>query len=634
MCGIVGIVTKDGASSPDEGLIRRMAASVAHRGPDGEGHWTGPGVGFGHRRLAIVDLTDTGIQPMHTPDGRFTIVFNGEIYNFRELRAELAAAGTPFHSMSDTEVILEAYRRWEQACVERLRGMFAFAIWDNETKTLFFARDRIGKKPFFYRTLKDGSFAFASEMKALLPLEQTDIDEGAVRLFVGLQYVPSPRTGFVGINSLLPGHRGAVHHGSIHIEPYHDWERLRVRDVPAHPDEAIRTRLEDAVRTRLLADVPVGAFLSGGVDSAAVVALASRHVDHPLRTFTMGFPQVGMDERAEAHAIADKFKTDHMEFEATPEDLTRMSERVVGQYDAPYADSSALPLMLLAEQTAEEIKVVLTGDGGDETFGGYRRYTAFERALRIGAVPGMTSLAPPVMRLLSALLKDPRFERMAETTEWAGKDAHRAYAELFCGSYFSTRHAAHVLSSEFLEGTQQDDAAMFMTQRIASATLPTSKSRLLDPLSRAIFFDLTSYLPDDLNVKMDHATMAFGLEARAPFLDQDVVALALGLPLKERVNHGKTKVALRRALRGVVPEAVLRAKKRGFQVPLGAWFRGSLSVYWRDRCLDPRGPLARYVRLEAAEALFQENERGTDHGNRLWMLLSLSLWLNAHTPST
>jgi asparagine synthase (glutamine-hydrolysing) len=617
MCAIVGIIPKSPQHSPDEGLVRRMTGLLAHRGPDGEGIWVKPGVGLGHRRLAIVDLSPTGAQPMSSQDGRFTIVFNGEIYNFRELRAELEAKGVQFRSTSDTEVMLEAYRTWEENCVEHFRGMFAFAIWDNDQKELFFARDRIGKKPFFYRTLADGSVTFASEMKALIPLEPVTIDEGAIRLFIGLQYVPSPRTGFNEIHSLPPGHRGIVRSGEVRTEPYNDWNALRVRDVK-NADEQIRSRLEDAVRLRLLADVPVGAFLSGGVDSAAVVALASKHVNRPLRTYTMGFPDIGMDERAEAREIAHAFHTDHQEFEAKPGDLARLAEQVIAQYDAPYADSSALPLMLLAEQTANEVKAVLTGDGGDELFGGYRRYTAYQRALQLAAVPGASGISMSLARIASIVSHDPRLVRMGETIAAGGIDANHAYAELFCGSYFSSAAAKELLQPAFLTQTEKENPISFIVAQMGSSGEPTE---------RALRFDLTSYLPDDLNVKMDRATMAHGLEARSPFLDQEMVAFALGLPVSEKVSGGQTKIALKRALKGIVPDAVLDRPKRGFQVPLAAWFRGPLAAFWKEKCLDPNGPLTRYVRLDAAKKLFEENERGADHGNRLWMLLSLSVWL-------
>ena len=629
MCGIAGIVTRDG-SPPDEGLIRRMMDAIPYRGRDGEGVWIKPGVGLGHRRLAIVDLSPLAAQPMtllrpsgfggQAPDGRFTIVYNGEIYNFRELREELSRLGSTFRSTSDTEVILEAYRRWGEDSVKRLRGMFAFVIWDATTRRLFFARDRIGKKPFFYRVLTNGSFAFASELKALIPLEPVTIDPAALRQFIGLQYVPPPRTGFREIVGVPQGHRGYADANGVRIESYHDWASIPV-SASGDVSRDIVSLLDDAVKIRLQADVPVGAFLSGGVDSAAVVALAVKHLDRPLRTFTMGFPNIGMDERAEAREIATAFHTDHLEFEAKPDDLARVAEYVINQYDAPYADSSSLPLMLLSEQASQQIKVVLTGDGGDETFGGYRRYVAFDRALRLAAIPGFRSIAPPLARIVGTEFNDPRFIRVADAAPWAKRDPNRAYAELFCGSYFSSTQAAGVFHHDFLEQTSGDDPAAFIAKQMGTDG---------EPLARALRFDLMSYLPDDLNVKMDRATMAYGLEARAPFLDQYLVAYALRLPLNEKVHHGKTKVALKRALRGIVPSAVLSRKKRGFQVPLADWFRGPLNGYWRERCIDPKGPLAAYVQLPAVQRLFDENTRGTNHGNRLWMLLALSIWLSRY----
>jgi asparagine synthase (glutamine-hydrolysing) len=615
MCGIAGIIPKQGVS-PDEARLRGMMKTIRHRGPDGDGVFIRPGVGLGHLRLAIVDLSPLGAQPMTSSDGRFTIVYNGEIYNFRELKAELEAAGVKFRSMSDTEVMLEAYRKWEEDCVNHFRGMFAFAVWDDEAKQLFFAKDRIGKKPFFYRTLNDGSFAFASEMKALMTLERVSVNESDLRVFFGLQYIPAPRTGYKELSSLPPGHRGFAKDGVVRVEPYNDWDALRVRDEK-DIDGEIRSRLEDAVRLRLLADVPVGAFLSGGVDSAAVVALASKHVSRPLRTYTMGFPEIGMDEREQARAISKRFGTDHQEFEATSGQLAQIAEKVIAQYDAPYADSSAIPLMLLAEKTANEVKAVLTGDGGDELFGGYKRYAWFAQADRLRRF----GLSWPAINIAWGMWfmggHDPRFKRFAQTLEGIRKSHGRGYADLFTGSYFTRDDESSLLRTEFFARTATDNATDWIT----------SQYREADGVDGAMRFDLTSYLPDDLNVKMDRATMAYGLEARAPFLDQEVVALALGLPLQEKINQRNTKIALKRALKGVVPDDVLDRPKRGFQVPLAAWFRGPLNQFWKDRCLDPTAKISHYVRQDEAKRLFQENREGVNHGNRLWMLLSLALWL-------
>jgi asparagine synthase (glutamine-hydrolysing) len=619
MCGITGLITRDG-SPPSEEMLRRMTDAIRHRGPDADGVWVAPGVGLGHRRLAILDLSPTGAQPMHTEDGTLAIVYNGEIYNYQELRVELEKQGSVFRSTSDTEVILEAYRQWGGDCVKRFRGMFAFALWDAPRARLFFARDRIGKKPFFYRTLPDGTFACASEMKSLIPLAPVSVDRGALRTFIGLQYVPAPRTGFTEIHSLPQGYAGTLSQGRVSLVSYHDWKDIPV-SVSSSPAKDVLALLEECVRIRLRADVPVGAFLSGGIDSAAVVALASRYVDRPLRTFTMGFSTIGMDEREEARGIARAFHTDHVEFEARPEHLTDMAERVIHQYDAPYADSSALPLMMLARETGKEIKVVLTGDGGDELFGGYKRYLAFLRALQLAAIPGVASVAPSILQTVSTLMHDPRFARMAETIQGLRMSASRGYGEAFCGAYFSTSLAQEVFQASFLQETQSSDPMRIFTGRMEDHGTP---------MEQALWFDLHSYLPDDLNVKMDRATMASGLEARAPFLDQQLVAFVQALPLKEKLQYGKTKIVLKEALRDVLPRSVIERKKRGFQVPLASWFRGPLEGYWKERCLDPKGPLADYVRLDAAERLFAENRRGADHGNRLWMLLALSTWLQCH----
>lgn len=623
MCGIAGIATRHG-SSPDEGLLRRLSEAVAHRGPDGEGIWTAPGVGLAHRRLAIIDLSPAGAQPMHDATGSFTITYNGEIYNYRQLRHELEGRGAKFLTSSDTEVILEAYRAWGDECLEKLRGMFAFALWDGTKKRLLLARDRIGKKPLFYSFTGTHDLAFASELKALAPAVPLEPDWDAVRLFLGLQYVPSPRTGFANVFQLRPGEYGVFDADGWKIHTYHQWDvgaqfiapviKGVMNHAPTEIDETIRSLLDDAVRLRLLAaDVPVGAFLSGGIDSAAVVAFASRHARQALQTFTMGFPNLHMDERREARSLAQAFRTEHHEFEAKPADLQTLADELVRHYDAPYADSSALPLWLLAKETSKHIKVVLTGDGGDETFGGYRRYAAYERALGLAKIPGMAGIG----RRVSQVMNDPRFARMAETIRALKKNPTTAYGEMFCGSYFNTSGLRGVFADAFLLDTEHDDAVAYIAREMGGDT----------DVGAAMRFDLTSYLPDDLNVKMDRATMRWGLEARAPFLDQKLVQFALSLPLNQKVVHGKTKIALKRALKGILPDDVLARPKRGFQVPLAEWFRGPLRPMLRERIMDTLAPVSRMLRSDGAARLIAENDRGADHGNRLWMLFSLSTWL-------
>lgn len=604
---------------PDEGALRDMAAVLAHRGPEGEGVWMAPGVGLAHRRLAIIDVSPRGAQPMLDRSGRCAVTFNGEIYNYRDLRHELGAA---WKTESDTEVILEGYRRWGKGVLLRLRGMFAFALWDDERGELLLARDRIGKKPLYYMKDNEGNLLFASEMKALIAHRAPRVDWKAVRTFLGLQYVPSPSTGFEDVFQLEPGCHAVWNGKDLKIERYHAWQRQIVERTPEQLDGDIVRHLQEAVKIRqLAADVPVGAFLSGGIDSAAVVAFASKEAGSPLQTFTMGFGIKAFDERAEARFIAKMFGTEHYEFEAQPEDLLRLVDRLTLTYDAPFADSSALPLWLLAEQTAKQVKVVLTGDGGDELFGGYRRYSAYATALRMMTVPFASHMIPELSRRVGALFHDLRYERMAETIRALGSRPETAYGELFCDSYVATRRLHELCRHEFLEQTIEADAVAFVARHMTEET----------SLEAAMFFDLTSYLADDLNAKMDRATMRFGLEARAPFLDQELVQYALTIPSAQKVTSRKTKIALRRALRGIVPDAIIDLPKRGFQVPLDEWFRGPLNSMLRERCLDPSSSLLQFcVRPEAMRNLIEEHERGMNHGNRLWMMLVLSTWLSRY----
>ncbi|MFA4954202.1 MAG: asparagine synthase (glutamine-hydrolyzing) [Patescibacteria group bacterium] len=621
MCGIAGIKTRDG-SQPPEFLLDNMSSAIAHRGPDGKGIFIGPGIGLVHRRLAIIDLSPAAAQPMADRVGELQLVFNGEVYNYREIRSELEARGIKFRTQSDSEVILEAYRAWGTDCLAKFRGMFALALWDAPRRRLFVARDRIGKKPFFYAFGPKGEFYFASELKALAQVMPLKPDWDAVRLFLGLQYVPAPLTGFAEVKQLLPGTFGLLDDTGWRVQVYNDWHQVPKREWDeAAAAEEFKRIFEQSVKLRLLsADVSVGAFLSGGIDSAATVAYAVRHIDRKFQTFTMGFPGLKMDERAEAKEIVKAFGTDHYEFEAKPQDLSALLDELVLHYDAPYADSSALPLWLLSRETAREIKVVLTGDGGDELFGGYRRYTAYESALRIFAAPLLNVLAPPLSYYYGNLFHDPRFERMSETVRALKLRPETAYGELFCGSYFGSTRLNRLCRQDFLERTAASDAVEFVAARMGGEA----------SLEAALQFDLTSYLPDDLNVKMDRASMRFGLEARAPFLDQELVKFALSLPLHFKVANGHKKILLKKALHGVVPDAVLNRPKRGFQVPLADWFRGPLASLLKERCLNPQGALAQIIELKAVEKLIRRNAHGSDHGNRLWMLLTLATWLENH----
>lgn len=620
MCGIAGLWRFHG-KAVDEDRLRSMSAKLAHRGPDGEGIWIKGSVGFAHRRLSIVDLSDRGNQPMLSPDGMLAVTFNGEIYNYQDLRDELQDDGAVFRSDSDTEVLLHLYRKKGERMLEDLRGMFAFALWDAEQQQLFFARDRIGKKPFFYTQQPDG-FAFASEIKALIGDAKPEIDWTVVRQFIGLQYVPSPQTGFIGIHALMPGYCGTVRHGSVNIRPYAEWKRTPKLSLSfAEAAQETRRLTEEAVSLRMIADVPVGAFLSGGMDSSVIVALMARQSKEPIKTFTMGFPSFGFDERDQAKTLAEKLGTEHHAFEAHPEHLIRLADILVDLYDAPYADSSALPVYLLAQATRKHVKAVMVGDGGDELFGGYRRYQAFLRADRLKKY-GL-AFGGKGIEVIGSLVGDARVKRFGRTLNAMRHGYGSGYAELFTGSYFDTKDQRALLLPTFIEETRAA-AAQEMIARLYHASLG---------VEGALAFDLQSYLPDDLNVKVDRATMAHGLEARAPFLDQELVRVAACLPLSFLLKRGIQKPLMQAAFKDLLPEEVFRRPKRGFQVPLAAWFRKELRPTFIERCLATSAPIVQICKPVEMKRLLEQNDRGIDHGNRLWMLFSLATWLTHHHSS-
>ena len=583
--------------------LQAMSGALAKRGPDHEGIWHDGRVGLVHRRLSIIDLSDAASQPMWDATGRYAIVFNGEIYNYQELRGELVRDGVSFRTTSDTEVLLALYIRERAACLERIRGMYAVAVWDTQTQELFFARDRIGKKPFFYRHVPGELFWFGSELKAITRAMPTrpDVDAAAIRLFLGLQYVPAPLTGFQGIASLPPGHWGTVSaNGELSIHAYHVWKREPSFTGTMH-EAAHETRrlLEQAVARRLIADVPLGVFLSGGIDSTAVATLMAQQSASPIQTFTMGFPSFGADERAEAALTTKRLGGECHTFEARPEASRALVDTLVDLYDAPYADSSCLPTYLLAQQTHAHVKAVLTGDGGDESFGGYRRYRYFAQLDRVHALD-RSRIGAPLMRKLGGWLHDPRWTRAASTLTELDASYGRAYGSMFTGAYFSTPESVEYVASRYTES--------------------------LGVLG-ALEFDVRSYLPDDLNVKMDRATMAWGIEARSPLLDQDLVEFACTLPREFLFDRRSGKKVLCEALRGVVPEDVFARPKRGFQVPLAAWFCGPWRALFVERCLPAHSKLWEFVEKSEVETLLTANDRGIDHGNRMWMLLVLSTWL-------
>lgn len=614
MCGIAGIIEKEN-KPVDGGMLQAMADSIASRGPDDQGIWQKGSVGLVHRRLSIIDLSPLGKQPMISAEGRFTITFNGEIYNYLELRDELKKGGASFRSNSDTEVLLHLYAKKGREMLHDLRGMFSFAIWDQEKRELFFARDRLGQKPFFFRT-DEGGFRFASDLRALRR-EGEAIDWEAVRMFFGLQYVPAPRTGYAEIRCLPKGTYGIYSENGIELNSYSVFSREKKLSVNFEDAASeVKRLLEQSVEYRLVADVPVGLFLSGGIDSASIGYLAKQKIEKPLHTFTMGFSSAVFDERQEAERIAKDIGSEHHVFEASPQRMLDIVDTVILECAAPYADSSSLPTYLLSAETAGVVKTVMTGDGGDELFGGYRRYGYFQLAEKLKRA-GLLFPASYLALGASAILHDPRYARFANMLKGFRKSYGLSYAKLFSGSYFHEESLEKLLRPDFFTSTKSASSDQYIVERYEESL----------QLEGVLDFDLNSYLPDDLNVKMDRATMAHGLEARSPFQDHELIGYISKLPSSFQLHAKRKKALLREAMKGIVPDEIFERPKKGFQVPLAEWFRGPLKQAFEERCLSVDAKLLRIVNREQVRQYLQRNSRGEDHGNRLWMLYSLSTWL-------
>jgi asparagine synthase (glutamine-hydrolysing) len=618
VCGIAGRLNFRTGAPVDAGLLRGMSDLLAHRGPDGEGLWHEEAVGFAHRRLAIVDLTDAARQPMTAEDPRVRVVCNGEIYNFRELRTELEARGHRFRTQSDTEVLLAAYAAHGVECLSRLRGMFAFALWDGGRRRLLLARDRTGKKPLYYRMDGDG-IAFASEPKAFLadPSFEPRPDVAALSDYLTYHYVPAPGSAFAGVRRVPPAHYLLVEDGQVHLERY--W-RLRYEPKRQLSDDdaaaELLARLRDAVRCRLVADVPLGAFLSGGIDSSTVVALMAEAGTAPVRTFSIGFEEREYDELPYARLVARRYGTDHHEFVVRPAAVDVLP-RLVWHYNEPYADSSAIPTFYLAELTRSHVTVALNGDGGDENLAGYRRYLASRLAER------HTALARLLHRPLSTLLAAAPTGRRGMAQAWRFVDAlgeppARRYAHWV--SHLDPALKLELTTEEFRRAAGDRDSL----EHLAAAF---SHAEATDLVDATLAVDVETYLPDDLLVKVDIATMAHGLEGRSPFLDHNVMEFCASLPSDLKIRRLTTKYLLKRAVRDLLPAPVVDRPKQGFGVPIDQWFRGELRAMVHDVLLDARTLERGYFREPVVRRLLDEHARGVRGWHeQLWSLLVLELW--------
>lgn len=631
MCGLSGVAWSEAGGPVDAATLDRMTDILRHRGPDDRGVWYSPveqtacGAALGHRRLSIIDLAG-GHQPLANEDGAVQVVFNGEIYNYRELHAELERKGHRFRTVSDTEVLVHLYEECGREMLSRLRGMFAFALWDQRRGRLLLARDRLGKKPLVYRHAR-GRLWFASELKSLLqaPDAPRQVDSRAVADFVARQYIPHPRTIFEGIQKLPPAHWLQYDAAADHFETGRYW-RPQFCDSPPVADSVetwqhrLRETLSDAVRIRLRSDVPLGAFLSGGVDSTIITGLMRQLSDQPVRTYSIGFADAQYDERTQARAVAAHLGTIHREHIVEPHAL-EILPRLLWHYDEPFADSSAIPTMWLSEFARREVTVALTGDGGDELFCGYDRYRAVELAGRIDRLPTWVrrGLASQWwQKLPGAGRQKSRMRKVQRFLGGVALSAVERYADWM--SIFDRRQRAGLFHPEFLAELDGYEPDSFL-QELYEA-LP-----LQDFVQRTTCVDLGSYLPCDILTKVDIASMACGLECRSPLLDQRVAELAASMPQSLKRAGRVGKKILRETFSDLIPPENRTLKKSGFGVPLDAWFRGELrplleSVLLSDRCLSRR-----LFRPEVVRGLVDEHVSGrTDHSARLWLLLVLELW--------
>ena len=619
MCGFVLAYAQTDGRLPDQALLDRMDANIRHRGPDEHGQLLSERAVMGHRRLAIIDLAG-GQQPMSTPDGKVWIVFNGEIYNFHAVRDELAAAGWPLDTRSDTEVLLHAYLAWGEKCLDRLNGMFAFAIYDGRTQSLFAARDRFGEKPLYVLESK-GTLYLASELKALIEtgLVEKRLDPVALYNYFANSYVMGPRTIFQGVRRLQPGHWLKAEGAEVREQRY--WAPPDPTEERADEkiiiEEALNI-LRESVRLRLVSDVPVGFFLSGGVDSSAVVALASEASGQRLETFSIGFDEARYDEREYARYVAKKFGTRHHEFLLEPGSV-EIIERIAWHADEPFADSSALPTWYLSRLTRRHVKVALSGDGGDEMFAGYDSYRGHVLSERLRKFPGfIRSTAAAAVRLVPASDASKRIARLrlARNIEDAGLEA---------GDRFIAKQQV-VFRREYLAGISSY-LAPYATARNDRALFAVMFDRDLSPLAGMTLWQQTVSLTDDMLVKVDRMSMAHGLEVRAPFLDHRLAELMNRVTFSTKLPGGRQKYLLRKAMERYFPAEFLWRKKRGFSVPLSHWFNDSLGDYIRQKLLAPGAVVGHVFKREALERIIGEHARLThDWSFALWTLLMFETW--------
>jgi len=620
MCGICGVFYYEKTHDVYETEIRKMCRVISHRGPDDEGVFVKNNIGIGMRRLSIIDLA-TGRQPISNEDNSIWIVFNGEIYNYRELRQELQNRGHKFRTNSDTEVIVHAYEEFDEECPKRLNGMFAFAIWDGRKNRLFLARDRIGIKPLYYCQDNRG-VVFGSELKSILQVSHIPrrVDTEALDVFLTFEYIPSPLSIFEGINKLPPGHTLSIQDGKTRLKSY--WQ-LPIKKNDSTEDEIcnnLKELLQDAVKIRLMSEVPLGVFLSGGLDSSTLVALMSQVTDYPIKTFSIGFDDATYNELNYARAIAKRFKTEHHEFIIKP-DAVELTENLLNYLDEPLGDFSIFPTYLVSKMARDYVTVVLSGDGGDELFGGYdtyiadrfaRQYQRLPALMRNGIIAPLLDFIPPTSKKKGLVNKAKRFIKGTSLPE----DLRHTRWMIF----LSIAEKERLYSEEYKRKLKKGDSYAFIRGYFKNAGFD-------DPINRQMYVDIHSYLVDNILVKVDRMSMATSLEARVPFLDHRFVEFAANIPGNFKLKGNQTKYILKKAVSQILPREILTRGKEGFSIPIKNWLKGDLKPMMMEVLSPDRIREEGYFNSEYVERLKNEHLKGVEnHSHRLWALMVFEMW--------
>lgn len=608
MCGIAGII--DQKKAVEKAAVKAMTDKLTHRGPDDEGFYIKENVGLGHRRLSIIDI-QTGAQPISNEDGTIWVVFNGEIYNFCQLRRQLLAKGHKFSSDSDTEVIVHLYEDHGDRCVDYLRGMFSFALWDDKQNRLYLARDRVGKKPLFYINDKN-KFAFASEIKSLRTIKdfEFNLSSEALNDYLTFGYIGAPQSIFEAVKKLLPGHYLVYENGTVITKRY--WDIKFSDDGPGDETEAvdqIEKILTEAVELRMIADVPLGAFLSGGVDSSLIVGIMNKLSSRPVKTFTIGFEEEDYSETKYAEQIAKHLGTEH-HLEILKPDILSILDELIYQYDEPFADSSMIPTYLVSKMARSNVTVALSGDGGDEIFGGYNRYTKMAIAQKFDRIPGarlaagaisrMPGVKPTVKRKLKIISHKNEKRQLILSSVIDEKFRHKNYTEQFRQTLGNSRHS---LPYQLYQNPPEQ-------------------------LNNWLYRDIMTYLPNDILVKVDRASMLTSLETRAPLLDHQLIEFMATIPASLKTKNYTGKYLLKKLAERYVPHEIIYRPKMGFMIPANHWFKGPLKLVVDNHLLDPVSEISKYIRLDAIKKMLEEHRRNVyDHSPAIFTLFYLELWL-------